>query len=76
VQLVEPRVGLRVLRTREIELCDGGLVARLGVVERLLRQQLRAKRLRDRSALVSASLQVASRCRIVALDTSCAASAA
>ncbi len=39
-KLVEPRVRLVVLRAREIELRDGGLIARLGIVERLLRQQL------------------------------------
>ena len=39
-KLVEPRGRLVVLRAREIELRDRRLVARLGVVERLLRQQL------------------------------------
>ena len=40
LQLVEPRLRLLELRPREIELRHRRLVARVGVVERLLRQQL------------------------------------
>ena len=40
LQLVEPRLRLRELRAGEVELRHGGLIARVGVVEGLLRNQL------------------------------------
>ena len=39
-ELVEPRLRLRVLRLRQVELRDGRLVPGVGVVEGLLRNQL------------------------------------
>ena len=75
LQLVEPRLRLRVLRLRQVELRRRGLIARVGVVEGLLRNQLALEQVRERSRLVCASLRSASRWRIVAAETSNDASA-
>ena len=74
-ELLEARLGLLELRAREVELRDGGLLPRLGVVERLLREQLAVEEVRDRARLVSANFRSASRCRMVAWPTSNDASA-
>ena len=75
LQLVETRLCLRVLRLGQIELGRRRLVARFGVVERLLRDQLALEQVARAIEVRLGELESASRWRIVAAETSDDASA-